>query len=55
MFKPAGELAALIRNGELGARELVEDCFARIEALQPEMNAFVHLDPEGGGRRGRAE
>jgi amidase len=47
MFKPAGELAALIRNGELGARELVEDCLARIEALQPELNAFVHLDAEG--------
>jgi amidase len=47
MLKPAGELAALIRNGELGARELVEDCLARIEALQPELNAFVHLDAEG--------
>jgi amidase len=47
MLKPAGELAALIRNGELRARELVEDCLARIEALQPELNAFVHLDAEG--------
>jgi amidase len=47
MFKPAGELAALIRGGELSARELVEDCLAGIETLQPELNAFVHLDAEG--------
>jgi amidase len=47
MFKPSGELAALIRDGELGSREVVEDCLARIEALQPELNAFVHLDAEG--------
>ena len=47
MFKPAGELAGLIRAGELSSRELVEDCLQRIEALQPELNAFVHLDPDG--------
>jgi amidase len=47
MFKPAGELAALVRDGELTSRELVEACLARIEALQPELNAFVHLDAEG--------
>jgi amidase len=47
MYKPAGELAALIRSGELSSRELVEDCLARIESLQPELNAFVHVDPDG--------
>jgi amidase len=47
MYKPAGELAALIRSGELSSRELVEDCLRQIDALQPELNAFVHLDPEG--------
>jgi amidase len=47
MFKPAGELAALIRTGEISSRELVESCLERIEALQPELNAFVHLDAEG--------
>ena len=47
MFKPAGELAALVRDGELTSRELVEACLARIEALQPELNAFVHIDAEG--------
>jgi amidase len=47
MFKPAGELAGLVRSGELSSRELVEESLARIEVLQPELNAFVHLDPEG--------
>jgi amidase len=47
MFKSAGELAALVRSGELSSRELVEECLQRIEALQPELNAFVHLDAEG--------
>jgi amidase len=47
MFKPAGELAALVRGGEISSRELVDACLERIEALQPELNAFVHVDPEG--------
>ncbi len=47
MFKSAAELAALVRSGELSSRELVEACFARVEALEPELNAFVHLDQEG--------
>jgi amidase len=47
LTKPAGELAALIRTGELKAQELTEASLKRIEALQPTLNAFVHLDPEG--------
>jgi amidase len=47
LLRPAGELAALVRGGEMTARELVETAFERIEALQPDLNAFVHLDPEG--------
>jgi amidase len=47
MFRPAGELARLVREGEVTARELVEASLERIEALQPELNAFVHLDPDG--------
>jgi amidase len=46
LFRPAGELAALIRSGELSSRELVEGSLERIEALQPELNAFVHVDAE---------
>lgn len=47
LFRPAGELAALVRNGELQARELVEASLARIEALNGRLNAFIHLDADG--------
>lgn len=47
LFKPAGELAGLVRSGELSARELTEAALERIEALQPELNAFTHVDAEG--------
>jgi amidase len=47
LLKPAGELAQMVRVGEVSSVELVEASLARIEALQPELNAFVHLDPEG--------
>ena len=46
LFKPASDLAALIRDGELSARELMETALERIEALEPELNAFTHLDAE---------
>jgi amidase len=47
LFRPAGELAELVRGGELSSRELVEGCLDRIEALNGELNAFVHVDAEG--------
>ena len=47
LFRPAGDLAALVRGGEVSARELVEVSLERIEALQPDLNAFVHVDAEG--------
>ena len=47
MFRPAGELAALVRSGELSARELVAASLERIDALQPAVNAFVDVDHEG--------
>jgi amidase len=47
LFKPAGELARLVREGEVSSRELVEASFERIESLDRELNAFVHLDQEG--------
>jgi len=46
LFRPAGELAALIRSGELSARELVEASLARIDELQPTVNAFTHVAHE---------
>ena len=54
MFRPASELAALVRAGELSARELVEASLERIEALEPGLNAFVDVYAErGAGRRRR--
>jgi amidase len=43
LFRPALELAALVRSGELSARELVGASLARIDALNPELNAFVDV------------
>jgi amidase len=46
LFRPAAELAALIRSGELGSRELVEVSLGRIDELQPTVNAFTHVAHE---------
>jgi amidase len=43
MFRPATELAALVRGAELSARELVEASLRRIDELQPRINAFTHV------------
>ncbi|NUM43360.1 MAG: Asp-tRNA(Asn)/Glu-tRNA(Gln) amidotransferase subunit GatA [Anaerolineales bacterium] len=37
----------LLHSGELSSRELTEACLARIDALDPDLQAFLHLDPEG--------
>ena len=47
LFHPRCELAALVRAGEVSSRDLVEASLERIEALDPQLNAFVHVDPEG--------
>lgn len=46
MFRSAGELAGMVRSGEVSARELVEVSLARIEQLNPQLNAFVDVDAE---------
>jgi amidase len=46
MFRPARELASMVRSGEVSARELVESSLARIEELNPSLNAFVDVDAE---------
>src|SRR6202044_3702274 len=46
MFRPATELAAMVRSGEVSSRELVEISLARIEELNPKLNAFVEVDAE---------
>src|ERR1035441_1474406 len=46
MFRPAIELAAMVRSGEISARELVETSLERIEELNPSLNAFVDIQAE---------
>ena len=46
LFRPVGELAGLVRSGELSARELVQTSLDRIEELNPRLNAFVDVYAE---------
>jgi len=46
LFRPVDELAALVRSGEVHARELVELSIRRIEALDPQLGAFIDVDGE---------
>jgi amidase len=46
LFRPATELAALVRAGDVSARELTQLSLDRIEALDPELNAFVDVFAE---------
>jgi amidase len=43
MFMSVDRLAALVRSGELSARELVGASLAQIEELDPALNAFVDV------------
>src|SRR5919206_2053807 len=44
MLKPVPELAALVRGGEVSARETVSAALERIEGLNDRLNAFVEVD-----------
>ncbi len=46
LFRPALELAAMVRAGDISAPELVTASLRRIEQLEPTINAFTHLAPE---------
>ena len=43
-YRPASELARALANREVSARELVDAAIARIEALDPKINAVVVRD-----------
>ena len=43
LFRPATELASMVRSGECSARELVAASLHRIDALQSTINAFTHI------------
>jgi amidase len=46
MLKPVTELAALVRGGEIPAREVVSAALRRIDDLDGRINAFVEVDAE---------
>src|SRR5579864_8757051 len=41
------DMAAEVRAGKRAARDLVTHALERIEALNPKVNAFVAVDPDG--------
>ena len=45
--RPATELAALLRDRVVSARELMDAHLDRIERLNPDLNAIVTLDADG--------
>src|SRR4051812_10424724 len=46
MFRPAVELAGMVRDGEVSSRELVETAYEAIQSRNGELNAFVTLCEE---------
>jgi amidase len=53
-YRSASESLMLLRNGEVSAVELVDACIARIEALNPTLNAVVAKDYDRARERARA-
>jgi len=49
--RDAYELADAVRRGELAATELVDATLARVDALDPQLNAVCHLDAEAARAR----
>src|SRR5215207_6265475 len=45
-FLSAAELAARIRERLVSPRDVIEACVRRIEAIDPQLGAFVELDAE---------
>ncbi len=50
----AGDAARAIRDGSISSEELVGACLARIEAAEPEVQAWQFLDPEHALKQARA-
>ena len=53
IYWSASALARALRAGELSAREMVDACLARIDVVNPSINAVVQLVPERA--RGEAD
>ena len=53
-FLPAVAMADQIRNKKTSAIDLIDAHLAKIERLNPKLNAFVHVDAERTRREARA-
>jgi amidase len=53
-FHTINEIAGEIRAKKISPVEIIEAHLKRIEACQPNLNAFVHLDGEGARQQARA-
>lgn len=53
-FRSASALARSLHDGEVGARELLEHFLARVDRLNPALNAVIVQDREGARRRANA-
>ena len=54
LFRPATELAGLIRRRQVSPVELVEAVLARIEATRPTLNAFITVTADAARAEARA-
>lgn len=52
-WKSAFELAVMVKGGEVSPVELVEDSLRRIDRLNPQLNAFLHVDADGAMKAAR--
>ncbi len=53
-FKPAVELAAMVRDKRIGCLELLEHFLDRVERYNPKLNAIIWMDEEVARTRARA-
>jgi amidase len=54
LLQPAVEAAGMLRRGEVSSRELTEMLLARIDAINPELNAVVEVRREAALRQAAA-
>jgi amidase len=54
LLRSAAQVAEMVRRKEISSRELTEALFARIEAVNPAVNAVVELRPEAALRKAAA-
>ena len=54
LLRPAVDAAGMVRRGEVSSRELTEMLLARIDAVNPELNAVVEVRREAALRQAAA-